>query len=905
MSRGTGGREGAARPETIPELLGWAAERFGAAEAVVDPGLPGTDGAVRRVGFAELADLVRRAAGGCLARGVRPGDRVAVWGPNTLEWIVAALGALTAGAALVPLNTRFKGEEAAYILDKSGARFAFVSPPFLGNDYAGMLPGRDVVVLDELIWDHHPADPVPVAPTDTGDVIFTSGTTGRPKGVVTTHAQTLRVFTTWADVVGLVEGDRYLVVNPFFHTFGYKAGIVACLLRGATVVPQPVFDVPATLALVGRERITVLPGPPTLYQSILDAPGRADHDLSSLRLAVTGAAVVPVALVERMRSELTLETVLTAYGLTEATGTVTMCRRDDDAVTIATTSGRAIPDTEVRVVGPGNTEVPVGEPGEVVVRGYNVMQGYFDDPESTAETIDADGWLHTGDIGVLDEGGNLRITDRLKDMYVVGGFNAYPAEIEQVLATHPARGRVRRRRRSRRAARRGREGLRRDPPRGRGGAGRARGLRAGAAGQLQGPARGGDRRQPAAQRLGQGAEVRAPDVGAGMSDEVAASDAATFRTVLGHFPTGVAVVTGRDTDGNPAGMAVGSFTSVSLDPPLVAFMPDRSSTSWPRFRDSGSFCVNILGAEQESVCRAFAMKGGDKFADLAWKPAGSGSPILDGVLAWIDCDTDAVHEAGDHFIVIGRVRELDIGTPALPLVFFQGGYGRFASLSLAAWESDLAVQMRSADLARPHMEALATELDVECVASAVVGEDMVLVARAGALRSAVLPTAVGQRIPFVPPLGTAFAAWASDAARDAWLARLGKEVAPQVRETLDRTLEQVRAAGYSVGRGHRWHSQTAAVLTREQPDKHPDETSVELAALIRSLPADTESPDVDADDIRTISTPVRDPAGAVVLVLSVTVAGRRSLTADLPATVERLREAAAAVTTALEGEAQP
>ncbi|MDQ1694950.1 MAG: HIP---CoA ligase, partial [Frankiaceae bacterium] len=430
---------------TIPQLVRQAAERFGAAEAVVDPS---GDGKARRVSFTALASLVRRAAAGCLARGVEPGDRVAVWGPNSLEWVVAALGALSAGAALVPLNTRFKGAEAAYILDKSRARFTFVSPPFLGNDYAAMLGESggahcDVVLLDETLWSQDDGDDVTkridaVAPDDIGDVIFTSGTTGRPKGVVTTHAQTLRVFDTWSDVVGLTEGDRYLVVNPFFHTFGYKAGIIACLLRGATVVPQPVFDVATTLDLVGRERITVLPGPPTLYQSILDATDRSAADLSSLRLAVTGAAVVPVALVERMRDELTFDTVLTAYGLTEATGTATMCRRDDDAVTIATTSGRAIPDTEVQVVDSDNNALPAGQAGEVVVRGYNVMRGYFEDPQATAETIDSDGWLHTGDVGVLDERGNLRITDRLKDMYVVGGFNAYPAEIEQILATHPS-----------------------------------------------------------------------------------------------------------------------------------------------------------------------------------------------------------------------------------------------------------------------------------------------------------------------------------------------------------------------------------------------------------------------------------------------------------------------------------
>ena len=435
---------------TIPRLVRGAAERHPGTEAVVDGD--------RRVTYAELARQVERAAAATIAAGVEPGDRVAVWAPNSLEWVVSALGALSAGAALVPLNTRYKGDEAANILGRSRARLAFVSGEFLGTDYAAMLePHRaelsaleSVVTLDPAGWAAFleggrdvPPETVTerveaVTGDDVGDVIFTSGTTGRPKGVVTTHAQTLRVFDVWSEVVGLAAGDRYLVVNPFFHTFGYKAGIVACLLRGATIVPQPVFDVAAVLELVERERVTVLPGPPTLYSSILDAPDRAGRDLSSLRLAVTGAAVVPVVLVERMRDELSFSTVLTAYGLTEATGTVTMCRRDDDAETIASTSGRAIPDTEVRIVDRANQPLPPGEAGEVVVRGYNVMTGYFEDPDATAEAIDAEGWLHTGDIGVLDDRGYLRITDRLKDMFVVGGFNAYPAEIEQVLAGHPA-----------------------------------------------------------------------------------------------------------------------------------------------------------------------------------------------------------------------------------------------------------------------------------------------------------------------------------------------------------------------------------------------------------------------------------------------------------------------------------
>jgi acyl-CoA synthetase (AMP-forming)/AMP-acid ligase II len=197
------------------------------------------------------------------------------------------------------------------------------------------------------------------------------------------------------------------------------------------MIPQPVFNVGTALANIAAERVSVLPGPPTLHQSLLDHPARDTHDLSALRLVVTGAAVVPLQLVERLRGELGVETVLTAYGLSEASGIVTMCRRGDDPTVIASTSGRAIPGTEVRV------EAPPGEPGEVLVRGFNVMRGYYEDAAATAEVLTEDGWLRTGDVGVLDDGGNLRITDRIKDMFIVGGFNAYPAEIEQMLGLHP------------------------------------------------------------------------------------------------------------------------------------------------------------------------------------------------------------------------------------------------------------------------------------------------------------------------------------------------------------------------------------------------------------------------------------------------------------------------------------
>ncbi|WP_405959181.1 FadD3 family acyl-CoA ligase [Streptomyces sp. NBC_00868] len=449
---------------SIAGLVRASAARYADREAVVD-------GRVR-ISYAQLGERVERAAAACLAAGVEPGDRVAVWAPNTLEWIVSALGAVSAGAVLVPLNTRFKGTEAAYVLRRSRARLLFVTGTFLGTSYVaslrraaaegpgtGPLPGlphlEQVVVLAEdapesfRTWKDFLAggDPVPaeavreraeaIRPDDPSDIIFTSGTTGSPKGAVITHAQSLRCYAVWSELAGLREGDRYLIVNPFFHTFGYKAGIIACLMRGATMVPQPVFNVDTVLANIAAERISVLPGPPTLHQSLLDHPQRDHHDLTALRLVVTGAAVVPLRLVERLRGELHIGAVLTAYGLSEASGIVTMGRRGDPAEVIAATSGRPIPGTEVRIAGPEGGALSAGTAGEVWVRGHHVMRGYFEDPAETADAVTAEGWLRTGDVGVLDAGGNLRITDRIKDMFIVGGFNAYPAEIEQLIGLHP------------------------------------------------------------------------------------------------------------------------------------------------------------------------------------------------------------------------------------------------------------------------------------------------------------------------------------------------------------------------------------------------------------------------------------------------------------------------------------
>ena len=436
---------------TIPAVVAWAAREFGDAEALADPAPGGS-----RISYRQLGSRVGAVAGALIDGGLAPGDRVAVWAPNTCEWVLAALGALNAGGVLVPVSTRFTGPEALDVIGRSGARVLFVASDFLGADRLGALRAAAAASgggLDSLAlvvrmpgeWGafERRAAAVPsavaaeraaaVRPGDVSDIMFTSGTTGMSKGAMTSHERTLGVARAWAQCAGLTARDRYLVVNPFFHTFGYKAGILACLVSGAALVPQAVFDAGQAMRLIEAERITVLPGAPALYQTILDDPARGSFDLSSLRLAVTGAADVPAALVERMRRELRFEVVLTAYGLTEAV-VATMCHPGDDPQIVASTSGRAAADFEVRIAGAGGDEAKPGEPGEVLLRGPNLMLGYLDDAEATRAAIDPGGWLHTGDIGRLDAGGYLTITDRLKDMYICGGFNVYPAEVEQVLA---------------------------------------------------------------------------------------------------------------------------------------------------------------------------------------------------------------------------------------------------------------------------------------------------------------------------------------------------------------------------------------------------------------------------------------------------------------------------------------
>ena len=470
---------------TVPAVLADAVQRHGDGLAVVD--------GATQLTYAELAARAREFAAALVASGVGRGERVAVWAPNSAEWIVSVLGILEAGAVLVPVNTRFKGAEAADILSRSGARVLVTVTDFLGTDYVALLKDADLPQLHTVVVPpDSPVTPSPVTPSplihgsgtgeiggdlpmpvplitvgwegfvgrgrgrgqgaaealdevarraaalgpeDPSDILFTSGTTGVPKGVVQTHGRTLHVASDWVAMTGLAAGDRYLMVNPYFHMFGLKAGILASLVAGATMLPEPVFDVPRVLARVAEEGVTVLPGPPTLYQAILDHPDRAQYDLSTLRVAVTGAADIPVELIRRIAAELPFRTIITGYGLTEA-GTAAATGPGDDVATIATTVGRARPGFELRIVDEKGDELPSGEAGEILLRGASVMSHYLDDPEASAAALSADGWLRTGDLGVVDETGCVRIVGRAKDMFIVGGFNAYPAEIENALLRH-------------------------------------------------------------------------------------------------------------------------------------------------------------------------------------------------------------------------------------------------------------------------------------------------------------------------------------------------------------------------------------------------------------------------------------------------------------------------------------
>lgn len=422
---------------TVPGLVRRAATEYGDAAACSMDG--------RTVSYAELHDQVRRTAAAYHQRGLEPGGRVVLWAPNSIDWIVAGLAVTYAGGTLVPANSRYTAHEVVDIVERTKARLVVIADGFLGrtqiSDLRALSPAAPILDLADLESLSYEAEDLAaveaaadaVTPDDIADILFTSGTSGRPKGVLSAHRQTVAAAAAWSAVGEVSSADRYLVISPFFHSYGYKVGVLVGLLHGCTLHPMATFDADAALALIESERITMVPGAPAIFLGLLESPAFATTDTSSLRFANTGAANVPVALVERLQRELSFDLVITAFGMTECV-VATMCRRGDSDETVATTCGRAIDGMETAIADPETGEhLPAGTEGELLLRGSQVMLGYLDDPAATAEAIDADGWLHTGDVGVLEDNGYLRITDRLKDMYICGGFNVYPAEVEQAL----------------------------------------------------------------------------------------------------------------------------------------------------------------------------------------------------------------------------------------------------------------------------------------------------------------------------------------------------------------------------------------------------------------------------------------------------------------------------------------
>lgn len=439
------------RPQTIPHLATAAARQWPDGEAVVDRDL--------RLSFRDLEQRMLEAAAAFVAAGLQPGERVALWLQNSCEWIVAALGLQAAGGVLVPLNTRFKGEEVRDILDRARVAMLVIPDEFLGVNYREAIDIADLASLRRIVtvgedgpagWSAFLAGAdktarkeaearlASLSPTDLCDIMFTSGTSGRSKGVLSSHGQVVSTAFAWVATAGLGPKDRFLVLWPFFHSAGYKMGWVACLVSGATALPEAVLDPVALVSRAVAERVSFLPGPPTLFLTLLADETVAPRALASVRMSMTGGSTIPPSMIEGVRTRLGIAAMSSGYGLTESQGVATLTRIDDPPERVAFTSGKAVAGVEVQCIDSAGRPVPPGEQGEIVVRGPNVMLGYLDDPAATNETIDADGWLHTGDLGVLDEQGYLRVTGRIKDVFIVGGFNCYPAEIEKVLLEHDA-----------------------------------------------------------------------------------------------------------------------------------------------------------------------------------------------------------------------------------------------------------------------------------------------------------------------------------------------------------------------------------------------------------------------------------------------------------------------------------
>jgi acyl-CoA synthetase (AMP-forming)/AMP-acid ligase II len=442
---------------TIPSLMRDRAARYGDRAALVSQ----TDGAISFRELDRQADLVAKAL---IADGAQPGDRAAIWAPNMWEWVAIAIGIQRAAGVLVPLNTRLKGGEVSDVVRRGAITRLFSIGSFLGRYYPAMLKdedmpglrrriilratpvelGQDEVRFEDFLAGADQCSDAALAEREAmvqsdslSDIMFTSGTTGAPKAALFDHRRSLAGGQAWVDIARQGDSDRFSVFGPFSHNASYKAGWVSGLLSGSTVYWPESYDPVSVLDLVSKNRITVMSAPPTVFQEMLAFPNWRDWDISSWRFMSTGSTVVPIELMKRLENETPIAEITTGYGMTECCGSATHTRPGDPMDRIAYTVGTAIPGTEIRVAGPDGQSMPVGEPGEVLIRDSKLLIEYLDNAEATRATIDADGWLHSGDVGYLDTEGYLKLTDRLKDMYIVGGFNVYPAEIEKQMTGLP------------------------------------------------------------------------------------------------------------------------------------------------------------------------------------------------------------------------------------------------------------------------------------------------------------------------------------------------------------------------------------------------------------------------------------------------------------------------------------
>ena len=411
----------------------------------------------RRWTYAELNRDVDALACGLIRAGIAKGDRVVIWAPNCAEWTITQYATAKIGAILVNINPAYRTHELAYALQKSGVRLLISAEEFKGSDYRAMVEEvrpntptvEEVLFLGSPEWaDHNVSDPgVTLAelitwslhPDDPINIQYTSGTTGFPKGATLSHRNILNngYFTT--ELINFTEQDRLCIPVPFYHCFGMVMGNLGCTTHGATmVIPGPGFDPSVTLRAIAAERCTGVYGVPTMFIAMQHAPDFAEHDLSSLRTGVMAGAVCPVEVMKRCINDMNMVEVSIAYGMTETSPVSCQTRSDDDLDRRTATIGRVHPHVEIKIVDPITGEtVERGQPGEFCTRGYSVMLGYWDDPDRTAEAVDADGWMHTGDLAEMREDGYCNIVGRIKDMVIRGGENIYPREIEEFLYTHP------------------------------------------------------------------------------------------------------------------------------------------------------------------------------------------------------------------------------------------------------------------------------------------------------------------------------------------------------------------------------------------------------------------------------------------------------------------------------------